>query len=395
MSAVSRRDYKGLAFLSGGFRPFFLFGALYAGLSILLWLPQFQGELDLASAFSPLDWHVHELFFGFLPAIVTGFLFTAVPNWTGRLPVRGMPLLLLFIVWMLGRITVSFSAGIDWLYVLFIDVSFTALVAAVIANEIIAGKNWRNLKVLMPLSVIVLANIGFHLEVHFDGTSDYSRRAGASAIILLIMIIGGRVVPSFTRNWLARHNPGRLPAPSSRYDIATIVISLLALVVWIVVPFGLVTGWFMLIAAVLQFVRLARWAGDRTFGDFLVSIMHIAYLFVPVGFGLIAASVFWPDDVAQLAGIHALGVGAIGSMTLAIMARASLGHTGRALKATTPVKLMFAAVIMSAVARILAGLQIGPYDTLIHIAAFGWSAAFIGFGIVFAPALLLAQRHAS
>ena len=126
------------------------------------------------------------------------------------MPIRGMPLLLLLLVWIAGRLAFGFSSLLDWRVVMMVDISFLALIAVVIANEIIAGKNWRNLKVLMPVVLLVGANVAFHLEAHFDGVSDYSRRAAATAVIVLIMIVGGRVIPSFTRNWLSRENPGRL-----------------------------------------------------------------------------------------------------------------------------------------------------------------------------------------
>lgn len=389
----ARLNYQGLAFLSGGFRPFFFFGSLFSGLSMLLWLPQFYGELELASRFAPVDWHVHELYFGFLPAVITGFLFTAVPNWTGRMPIRGWPLLLLLLVWFAGRVTISFSAGLDWRIVMLVDVSFLALIAAVIATEIIAGKNWRNLKVLMPVILLIGANVAFHMEANFDGVSDYSRRAAATAVITLIMIIGGRVIPSFTRNWLSRENPGRLPAPFSRFDAAAIGIGFAAMTSWVIVPDAKATGIAMAVASAVHFIRLARWAGDRTLKDGLVFILHVSYFYVPLGFALLAAAVFFSDTVPQLAGIHALGVGAVGGMTLSVMVRATLGHTGQALQAGTATKLLFVAVNFAACARIVAGADLGPQDMLIHVAGLCWMIAFIGFGILFSRALLLPQSR--
>ncbi len=392
MSATAARNYQGPAVLSGGFRLFFLAGALYAGLSILLWVPQFYGTLELASAFSAVDWHIHEIYFGYLPAVITGFLFTAVPNWTGRMPVRGKPLLSLFLVWVAGRVAIGFSAVLPWWVVLVIDGSFVALIAAVVAKEIVAGRNWRNLKVLGPVLLLAAANGVFHVEAHVSGASDYSRRTAITAVLLLVMIIGGRIIPSFTRNWLARENPGRLPVPFSRFDLLAILIALIAMTAWIVGPYGLLTGVLMVIASVLQGVRLWRWAGYRTFGESLVFTMHISYLFIPIGFALIGAGVFWPERIAQLAGVHALGLGAIGAMTLTIMVRASLGHTGQRLHAGAFVNALYGAIFAAAAARILAGLEMGPQDGLLHIAAFGWAFAFIGFAARFAPALLT-RRH--
>ncbi|TGV79005.1 short-chain dehydrogenase, partial [Mesorhizobium sp. M00.F.Ca.ET.158.01.1.1] len=136
------------AVLSYGFRPFFLLGSLYAGGAILLWLPLFYGRLETSSAFLPVDWHVHEMLFGYLAAIVTGFLMTAIPNWTGRLPGQGLPLLALVLLWLAGRVAVFFSVQTGWLVGAAVDCAFLLAVAAAAATEIIAGRNWRNLKVL-------------------------------------------------------------------------------------------------------------------------------------------------------------------------------------------------------------------------------------------------------
>jgi uncharacterized protein involved in response to NO len=137
MNGIPRlRAYGGPVLLSYGFRPFFLLGAIYAGLAVLAWLPMFNGELELLTAFSPIDWHVHEMLYGYLPAVVTGFLLTAIPNWTGRLPIQGLPLLTLVAVWLAGRVCVTFSGEIGWLLAAIIDVSFLVLVVAATAREI-------------------------------------------------------------------------------------------------------------------------------------------------------------------------------------------------------------------------------------------------------------------
>jgi uncharacterized protein involved in response to NO len=387
MAIPRTRPYTGPAILSYGFRPFFLLGSLYSGLSILLWLPQFYGELSLSTLFAPTDWHVHELYFGFLPAIVTGFLFTAVPNWTGRMPLQGNGLLVLVMIWIAGRAAVTFSSQIGWQAAMVIDAAFLIAVAGVIAREIIAGANWRNLKVLLPLLLLTASNIAFHLEAHFHGTSDISRRLAGTAAITLIMLIGGRIIPSFTRNWLVRQNPGQLPAVFSRYDLFSMVVAVAALVSWVARPDTAVTAVAMAIAALLQFIRLGRWAGHRTLRDPLVWILHAGYLFIPVGFALIAAGTVWPHLVSPLAGIHALGVGAVGGMTLAVMVRASLGHTGQPLKAGLSEVLLFIALLVAAVTRILATLSDVHTGMALHISAFAWMIAFAGFALIYAPAL--------
>ena len=350
MSPIPRlKDYRGPALLSYGFRPFFLLGAVYAGFAILAWLPMLYGELELSTAFSPVDWHVHEMVYGYLPAVVTGFLLTAIPNWTGRLPIQGMPLLILVAVWLAGRAAVTLSAVIGWLPAATVDVTFLALVVAATTREIVAGKNWRNLRVVCLVALLLAGNVAFHLEAHINGGAEYGVRIGIAATVLLIVVIGGRIIPSFTRNWLARENPGRLPAPFARFDVAVIGFTAATLALWIAQPSARATGAALGIAGVLHIVRLARWAGERTFRDRLVLILHVGYAFVSFGFLLAGAAVFGVGF--ESAGIHAWMVGAAGVMTLAVMTRASLGHTGKALVASAATQAIYAAVVIAAAGR--------------------------------------------
>ena len=206
------RTHTGPAILSYGFRPFFLFGAVWAALVVAVWLPMLGGLLTLPTALSPLEWHVHELIYGYVPAIVAGFLLTAVPNWTGRLPVTGTPLLALVSVWAAGRLAVLLSARIGAPLAAAIDLLFLACLAGVIAREIIAGRNLGNLKVLALVGLLLIGNAVFHAEASLmNGGSGYGIRIGIGGAVLLITLIGGRIIPSFTRNWLARQSPGRLP----------------------------------------------------------------------------------------------------------------------------------------------------------------------------------------
>jgi uncharacterized protein involved in response to NO len=216
MSISRLRDYQGHALFSYGFRPFFFFGSLYAGAIILVWLPAFYGQLKLSTAFAPRDWHVHEMLFGYVAAIVAGFLLTAVPNWTGRLPLQGRPLVLLFSVWVAGRVAVSTSAWLGWAPAAAIDVSFLILLALAAGREIVAGKKWGNLNVVAIVGLLAVGNLAFHLEAHFFGLAEYATRAGIAVIITLISLIGGRIIPSFTRNYLAKRGPGQMPAPFGR-----------------------------------------------------------------------------------------------------------------------------------------------------------------------------------
>ncbi|WP_027169467.1 NnrS family protein [Mesorhizobium sp. WSM3224] len=381
------------AILSYGFRPFFLLGSLQAAAAIVLWLPLYYGKLETFSAFLPVDWHIHELLFGYLPAVVTGFLLTAIPNWTGRLPVQDLRLLVLVLLWVAGRAAVFLSAETGWLLSAVIDCSFLFAVVAAAATEIIAGRNWRNIKVLLPVTILFAANVMFHLEAHYQGISDISRRLGLGAVVVLIMIVGGRIIPSFTRNWLVREKPGRLPVSFGKFDIGTIALSAVGLAAWTFFPDSIATGALLTAGAVFNAVRLARWAGDRTPADPLVLILHIAFAFVPLGLALAGLAVFAPGTVPAVAGIHALAVGAVACMTLAVMTRASLGHTGRELTASVGTRAIFAAIVIAAILRVAAAMAPSA-AILLHISAALWVAAFAGYAVLFGGMLMRPRRQA-
>jgi uncharacterized protein involved in response to NO len=201
-AALARRlEYRGPALFSYGFRPFFLGGAIWSALALVLWIAQYAGGLSLPTAFAPLDWHVHEMAFGYVAAVVAGFLLTAIPNWTGRLPICGAPLAALWGLWLAGRVAILFSSHIGLAAAAVVDLAFLATLAAAAAREIIAGRNWRNLRVLALVAVLIAGNVVFHLEVMWSGGADYGIRIGVAAIIALLSLVGGRIVPSFTRNW--------------------------------------------------------------------------------------------------------------------------------------------------------------------------------------------------
>ncbi|MBN9600428.1 MAG: NnrS family protein [Afipia sp.] len=379
-------NYHGSAFLSYGFRPFFLFGALYAGLAIAIWLPVFMGDLSLRSAFAPRDWHVHEMLYGYLAAVIAGFLFTAIPNWTGHLPYRGKPLLVLVIVWALGRAAVTFSDAIGWSSAMLIDVAFLALIAASAGREVVAGRNWRNLKVVALVLLLLLCNVGFHIEAHVEGAADISIRAGIAVVIVLVSLIGGRIIPSFTRNWLVRENPGRLPIPFGRFDIVVVIVGALVLVGWSVRPAGVATAAACVIAAMLHAARLGRWAGDRTSRDPLLLILHIGYVFIPLGFLLAAAAAL--ELAPASAGLHAWMAGGAGIMTLAVMTRASLSHTGQRLVASVATRGIYVAIVAAALLRVGAALTPDGQSALLYLAALAWCLAFFGFVTTFGSLLL-------
>jgi len=388
-SAERIRAYSGPAILSYGFRPLFLSASLWSAVAMVVWIAMLTGRLALPTAFDPIAWHVHELLYGYLPAVVAGFLLTAVPNWTGRLPVTGMPLLVLVLSWLAGRVAVLFSLQLGPIVAAVVDLSFLALLSLVIGREVISGRNWRNLKVLILVALFFGGNVLFHAESAGGeaASSGYGARIGIAVAVFLIMLIGGRIVPSFTRNWLARRRPGRLPAPFNRFDLASMIIAGVALVLWIAAPDRTGTGILCLAAGGLHVWRLARWAGYRTSAEPLVLILHVGYVFVPLGFLAVSWATLSPTTVPASAAIHTWTTGAIGVMTLAVMTRASLGHVGKPLHATWGTGLIYLCVIAATISRIASSLGLAP-DALLHLAATTWIAAFAGFAMLFGPLLV-------
>jgi len=395
-TAQLARQWRGPALFSYGFRPFFLFGALYAAIDIAVWVPWYLGLVTLPTDFPPIAWHAHELLFGYVPAIVAGFLLTAVPNWTGRLPVVGWPLAILFGIWLAGRSAVAVSQWIGPVLTAAVTLSFLVALCAVIAREILAGRNRRNLKVL----VIILALLGsqalFQWEVFRLGYSVYGARLAIAVIITLIMLIGGRIVPSFTGNWLRHRGAQKMPRPFSRYDAAAIAVSVAALAAWVLEPtLGDGLPWVaavLFIAAAFQVVRLVRWQPQLTFAEPLVTILHAGYLFIPLGFALAGLAVLYDDASLSTGAVHAWTTGAIGTMTLAVMTRATLGHTGRTLTAGGATLAIYLSVLVAAFSRLGAVLLVDSSAPLLAISASAWVLAFGGFCLVYGPLLIVRRR---
>jgi uncharacterized protein involved in response to NO len=389
-TAEQVRAYDGPAILSFGFRPFFLAGALWAAVAVALWLPMLAGRLALPTAFAPLQWHVHELIYGYLPAVAAGFLLTAVPNWTGRLPVTGRPLLALFLIWAAGRAAILVSAWTGPVAAAVIDLSFLAALLAVLAGEIIAGRNTRNFKVLAVIALLFTGNAVFHAEAIYGVGNGYGARTGIAAAVLLMALIGGRVIPSFTRNWLARRQPGRLPEPHNRFDGAVLIVTGVALASWIALPEHPAAVVLLFAAMVMNTIRLGRWAGERTAAEPLLLILHVAYAFVPLGFLLAALGIVAPQLIMPSGALHSWTAGAVGVMTLAVMTRATLGHTGRPLTATRSTQVIYAAAVAAALARLVAASGV-LREPMLYVSAAAWVLAFAGFAIVYAP--LLTRRR--
>jgi uncharacterized protein involved in response to NO len=385
---------RAAAWLTLGFRPFFLAAGVWAAAALALWLAMLVAGFELPSRFAPLDWHIHEMLFGFAMAAIAGFLLTAIPSWTGRPPVRGALLGWLAGFWLVGRIACAISALIPLELAIAADLAFPAALAAVAAREIIAAKNWRNLPMLAPLIVLGLANLLMHLEAAGAvALAGLGWRLGLAAVIVLISVVGGRIIPSFTRNWLAKRQAVLLPAAADAIDRAALGALHAGLFGWAFFPELRAAGVLLLLGAVLNLRRLLRWRGAATFGEPLLLILHIGYGWVVLGAALLGLAML-DADIAPSAGIHALTAGAIGTMTLAVMTRATRGHTGRALTADRATCLVYLLVSLAAVARVAAAFASLWTLALLIAAACFWIAAFAVFVVCYGPMLLLPRRPA-
>jgi len=385
-SAARQRGYSGPAILSVGFRPFFLMAAIWAALAMALWVLMLTGRVILPGPFGPVAWHAHELIFGYGGAVVCGFLLTAIPNWTGRLPVTGAPLGVLAVIWLAGRVAVAFAPALP---AALIDLAFPAALAAIVAREIIASGNRRNLPVLALCVLFFVGNAAFHGSAAQGeaATGATGTRIGIAVLVTLISLIGGRIVPSFTRNWLAKRGPGAMPTPLNRFDAGVLGGTVAALALWTAWPEARLTGVLLLLTGVAHLLRLVRWRVWRCWSEPLVWVLHLGYTFVPIGFLLVGGSIALPQLIPATGALHGWLAGAVGLMTLAVMTRASLGHSGRPLRARPVETVIYLAILTAALARIAAGFG-GPF-WLVHLAATAWIAGFGLFALAYWPILTL------
>ncbi|MPY73893.1 MAG: NnrS family protein [Alphaproteobacteria bacterium] len=385
MSTTNPSLQAGPALWSGGFRPFFLGGAAFAAVALPLWVWALITGEAVAVAGDPLSWHIHEMIFGYVGAVLAGFLLTAIPNWTGRLPVRGRPLMLLFALWLAGRVAVVAGEAIGPAAAA-VDAAFLAVLAGVAWREVAAGKNAGNFPICIVVSLFALANICFHLEIATAGAADYSIRAALGIILLLISLIGGRITPSFTRNWLAKRGAADMPAPFGRYDKLCLAATVLAALAWIAAPEAAATAAALALAAALHAVRLLRWRGWAAAPEPILFVLHVAYAWLPVAMVLLAAGIAWPE-IGRSPGIHAFTAGGIGMMTLAVMTRATLGHTGHPLTASAGTNAIYLLVFAGALLRVAAPWLPVDYLAAVMVAGGLWTGGFLLFVLIYGPIL--------
>ena len=382
------RPFAGPALLQAGFRPFFLGAALWSALALCLWFGIVVGHVTLPTAFDPLTWHAHEMIFGFAAAAVAGFMLTAIPNWTGRLPLQGGPLALLVLLWLGGRIAVATSAAIGAVPAAAIDLSFLLLLLLAVLREIVAGRNWRNLPMPAALGLLTTANLLVHLEaIGAARTATLGLRLALAMLLMLIALIGGRLIPSFTRNWLVKRDPGRVPTGFGAVDRFALIACAAGLAGWVAEIEATVTGVMLIVAGTLAALRLARWRGYLTAREPLLWILHLGHAWLAFGLMLLGLGQIWAA-VPATAGLHALTAGAIGTMVLAVATRATLGHTGRPLAAGHGTTAIYLLVTTAAALRVAAALTATLQLPLLAASAVAWIAAFLLFVALYATPLL-------
>ncbi|MGB3051822.1 MAG: NnrS family protein [Polyangiales bacterium] len=379
-------------FFSYAFRPLFLLATVYAIVVVPLWVAAWLGYLPFPAMLgAPSWWHAHEMIFGFAEAAVGGFALTAVATWTKRPPVSGAPLLMLSALWLIARILFSLPSQRLLAPAIIADLGYGGLLFGLMAREVIGARNERNYKVLLILGLLVASNAFFFLGATRNaGWTMTALHSGLWLIVILINLIGGRIIPAFTRNWLKRrfadreHQPMTLPPMFDRFDLFSSGLLVGFAIFQLADAPAKWTAVLGLLTSVLLFIRLARWQGVRGVAEPLVWVLHVAFLWLPVGILLLTFAEV--GLIPQTSGIHALTSGAFTTMILAVASRAALGHTGRPLESHPLLTAAYVLITVAAVCRVAA--TFGPAArVLLAVSAAAWCLGFICFAWRYAPIL--------
>ncbi len=375
---------------SYGFRPFFLLAGIYAVFGVLSWLWVYRSGLMPLGSVPSQFWHGHEMLYGFVAAAIAGFMLTAVPSWTGSRGYAGKPLQLLVFLWLAGRLAFLFAGSLPFWLLAAIELAFVPALMLILAPSLL--RTWsRNTPLLLVLLLFWAGDAMFMLGLANSETVMSARglRVGINLVLVLLTVIGGRIVPAFTGNALRGHAVPVQMRSSALLDRFTIVAMLAYAIADIIAPLHSNTGWIALIAALAQCVRLSGWQGMRTLSQPIVWVLHVAYLWLPVGLALKALYLLggfaWAAHWQ-----HALGAGAAGTMILAVMTRASLGHTGRPLVVNRLTIAAYVLLVLAVTTRVFGAAVLSlPYQTVVLLAGGLWAAAFSLFVVVYTPVLLL------
>ena len=382
------RGNAGPLFFAAGFRPFFLFTALQAAVTLPLWLAVYVGGIDLKLPFAAALWHGHEMVFGFAGAAIAGFLLTAVPNWTNSHHVSGRPLMAQFALWLAGRVAFTLAGFLPAALVAGLDLAFLPYLAWLVGKPLVAAGKIRNIAFLPILGLFFLANLAVHLQAALDlGDAMTGVYLGLTMVLALIAIVGGRIVPSFTQNWLRMRGQAVEVTPLAWIEqggaVGSVVAGMVLAILW---PGSLAAGAVLLLAAAIHGLRLGRWHGIKTGGSPILWVLHLGYLWLVIGLALLGASSF----VAALpvtAALHALTAGCVGTMILAVMSRASLGHSGRPLVVSPMITAAYLLLSLGTLLRVVAPLGGSAQMGLTHAGGSLWALAWLLFVVVYLPIL--------
>lgn len=369
------------AFFALGFRPFFFLAAFFAPVLIVLWLMQLSGLISLSSYYFPTGWHAHEMLFGYTVAVIAGFLLTAAGNWTGMKVITGWRLALLMFVFLLSRFSPFFTELPHWI-IAAIDLAFIPLVALFLAIPIVKTKQWSNFVFIPLLLLMAAANALVHLSAlsMIDVPVLAGSRAMLYLVILLIVIMGGRVIPFFTERGVADVSVKKWQWIEWSSGISVFLVMFAD----VILNDSMLTGYFAMFAAIIHGLRVAGWYSGKIWQVPLVWVLQIAYGWIVLGFIIKSAVLFNP--AASLFAYHAFTVGGIGIMTLGMMARVSLGHTGRDMQINHWMILSFILINIAAFVRVIMPMFLPDfYLQLINIAAWLWVGAFTLFLVFYTP----------
>ncbi|WP_027329448.1 NnrS family protein [Marinimicrobium agarilyticum] len=377
------------ALLCYPFRPFFILTGLYAIVVVLAWVGFLFGGWPLPLGWSPLQWHSHEMIYGFVTAATAGFLLTAMCNWTGAPPLQGKGLLALVMLWLAGRLVFWFAGWLPGWLVAAVDLAFLPVVAIYAARVLLRYGNKRNLILVAVLAALTVGNLLMHLG--FSGGSMHwlklGQGLGLDIITLMIVVIAGRITPAFTANWLrGQGEPAeRVVKSTTVTGLAMASVALLAVLALLPLP-----AWCEALAALfaggVNALRLYQWRGWLAWREPLLWILHLAYGWVVLALLLRGVSGFYPaipDTLWQ----HSLALGGIGTLILGVMSRVAVGHTGRPMKLPPYGRLMIWAIIAATVLRLLAANQWIDYRIGVTLSALSWILAFSLFVVLYAPML--------
>jgi uncharacterized protein involved in response to NO len=378
-----------LALFRKGFRPFFLLAGVYAALAVPLWLLALNGMMNPGAYFGGIFWHAHEMLFGYAVAVIAGFLLTAIGNWTSKETAVGWPLAALTALWIIGRVAVLFADRMPRPLAAVLDLAFLPVLAVVCARPMVATKNQRNYPFVGMLTALFVANLLMHL--HALGVTPGFARKGAwfatHVIILMIVVMSGRVVPMFTRNATGKKSIRNLP----RLDTAAAIGVLLVALADLATLDERFVASLSAVAGVLVFARSRTWGTGHTWREPLLWVLHAGHAFIALGLILRGVASLTPA-VSASAALHALTVGGIGSLTLGMMARVSLGHTGRTLAVKPAIGAAFAAMMLSASVRVFGPLGGSTaYAHSITAAGVLFALAFALFLWVYVPVLVASR----